>query len=46
MMEQLMVKWLTEVLHRRPGALLKKRETQVLGAFQGPLNRESENCGF
>jgi hypothetical protein len=37
MMEQLTVKWLTEVLHRRPGALLKKRGTQVLDAFKGHL---------
>jgi hypothetical protein len=37
MMEELMVEWLKEVWHRRPGALLKKRGMLVLDAFRGHL---------
>jgi hypothetical protein len=41
MMEELMVKWLREVCHRRRlGALLKKREMLVLDAFKGHLAKE------
>jgi hypothetical protein len=46
MTEELIVEWLKEIWHRRPGALLKKRGILVLEYFQGPLNRESENCSF
>jgi hypothetical protein len=45
MMEELMVEWLKEVWHRRPGALAKKRGMLVLDAFKGHLT-DSENCSF
>jgi hypothetical protein len=37
MTEELMVEWLKEVWHRRPGALPKKRGMLVLDAFKGHL---------
>jgi hypothetical protein len=37
MTEELMVKWLKEVWHRRAGALIKKRGMLVLDAFKGHL---------
>jgi hypothetical protein len=40
MMEELKVKWLKEVWHRRPGALLKKRGILVLDAFKGHLTEK------
>jgi hypothetical protein len=40
MMEELMVKWLKEVWHRRLGALLKKRGMLVLDAFKGHLTQK------
>jgi hypothetical protein len=40
MMEELMVKRLKEVWHRRPGALLKKRGMLVLDAFKGHLTEK------
>jgi hypothetical protein len=40
MMEELMVEWLKEVWHRRPGALLKKRGMLVLDAFRGHLTEK------
>jgi hypothetical protein len=46
MMEELTVEWLKEVWHKRPDALLKKREILVFRCFKGPLNRENENCSF
>jgi hypothetical protein len=39
-MEELMVEWLKEVWHRRPGALLNKREMLVLDAFKGHLTEK------
>jgi hypothetical protein len=38
--EELMVKWLKEVWHRRPGSLLKKRGMLVLDAFKGHLTEK------
>jgi hypothetical protein len=46
MMDELMVEWLREVLYRRSGALLKKKRRAGFRCFQGPLDRESENCIF
>jgi hypothetical protein len=40
MTEELMVEWLKEVWHRRPGALLKKRGMLVLDAFKGHLTEK------
>jgi hypothetical protein len=40
MTEELMVEWLREVWHRRPGALLKKRGMLVLDAFKGRLTEK------
>jgi hypothetical protein len=40
MMEELMVKWLKEVWHRRPGVLLKKRGMRFLDAFKGHLTEK------
>jgi hypothetical protein len=37
MTSELMVKWLKEVWHRRPGSRLKKRGILVLDAFKGHL---------
>jgi hypothetical protein len=37
MMEELMVEWLREVWHRRPGALPKNRGMLILDAFKGHL---------
>jgi hypothetical protein len=37
MTEELMDKWLKEVWHRKPGALLKKRGMLDLDAFKGHL---------
>jgi hypothetical protein len=37
MIEELMVKWLREVWHRRPGAHLKKRRMLILDAFKAHL---------
>jgi hypothetical protein len=39
-MEELMVEWLKEVWHRRPGALPKKRGMLVLDAFKGHLTEK------
>jgi hypothetical protein len=39
-MTELMVEWLREVWHRRPGTLLKKRGMLVLGAFKGHLTEK------
>jgi hypothetical protein len=40
MTEDLMVEWLKEVWHKRPGALLKKRGMLVLDAFMGHLTEK------
>jgi hypothetical protein len=40
MMEELIVEWLREVSHSRPGALLKKRGILVLNAFKGHLTEK------
>jgi hypothetical protein len=40
MTEELMVEWLKEVWHRRPGAFLKKRGMLVLDAFKGHLTEK------
>jgi hypothetical protein len=40
MTEELMVEWLEEVRHRRPGDLLKKRGILVLDAFKGHLKEK------
>jgi hypothetical protein len=39
-MTELMVKWLKEVWHRRPSALLKKRGMLVLDGFKGHLTEK------
>jgi hypothetical protein len=38
--EELMVEWLKEVWHTRPGALLNKRQMLILDAFKGHLTEE------
>jgi hypothetical protein len=40
MTEELIVEWLKEVWHRRPGSLLRKREMLVLDAFKGHLTEK------
>jgi hypothetical protein len=40
MTEELMVKWLKEAWHRRPGALLKKTGMLVLDAFKGHVTEK------
>jgi hypothetical protein len=40
MMEELMVKWLTEVWQKKPRAFLKKRVMLVLDAFKGHLTEK------
>jgi hypothetical protein len=40
MMEELMVEWMKEVWHRRPGALLKKRQMLALDNLKGHLTEK------
>jgi hypothetical protein len=46
MTEELTVKWLREVWHRRPGAVLKKRGMLVLDAFKGHLTEKVKTVAF
>jgi hypothetical protein len=40
MMKELMIEWLQEVCHRKPGALIKKRRILVLDAFKSHLREK------
>jgi hypothetical protein len=44
MMEEVIVEWLREVW--QTGCCSKEKRNAGFRCFQGPLNRESENCGF
>jgi hypothetical protein len=44
MMERVIVEWLREVW--QTGCCSKEKRNAGFRCFQGPLNRESENCGF
>jgi hypothetical protein len=46
MTEEFMGKWLTELLDSRPGALMKKRAMQAVGAFKGHLTEKMKTLNF